>query len=370
MRVIVIGAGIGGLTLAHALREARIDVVVYERDTARGRPQGVSLHLDERGTAALSSCLPPGHVAMIEATMGGPREQKLVVSDVDGTLAVTQVQPLASVLGRTRIGRQVSRRLLRAVMLAGLGDTVRFEKEFTHFEQQADGRVRAWFADGSTDTADVLVGADGIGSPVRRQYLPQVQVADTGKRMVFGETPLRAVARTGLPELIGGSPTEVQVHGVKLILAALRFTQQPPRARDQWLPELDARHVAGLEDFVMWALPTTADRLGAVEPGAATCRWARETVVELHPALRLVVEETLPGTAVGLRIGLVEQAAPRPASTITLLGDAVHASPGFGASQAMRDAQLLRDALLRAHRGEQHLLAAIHDYEDSLRVTP
>src|SRR5688572_16824783 len=49
MRVIVIGAGLAGLTLAQGLRRAGIDVVVYERDGYGGRPQGISLHFDDRG---------------------------------------------------------------------------------------------------------------------------------------------------------------------------------------------------------------------------------------------------------------------------------------------------------------------------------
>ncbi|MFD0888544.1 FAD-dependent oxidoreductase, partial [Streptosporangium algeriense] len=94
MRVIVVGAGLGGLTLAHGLRRAGIDVVVYERDGPQGRPQGVSLHLDGRGTTALRVCLPPGHAAMAEATMGGPRERSLFLSEVNGELKVVRIRPL------------------------------------------------------------------------------------------------------------------------------------------------------------------------------------------------------------------------------------------------------------------------------------
>jgi 2-polyprenyl-6-methoxyphenol hydroxylase-like FAD-dependent oxidoreductase len=367
MRVIVIGAGIGGLTLAHALRQTGIDVVVYERDGVRGRPQGVSLHIDDGGASALRACLPAGHVAMVEATLGGQREKKLVLSDVDGSLAVTGELSFDSGPVRARIGRQASRRLLRAIMLTGLRDTVRFGMEFTRFEQRADGTVRAWFAEGSSDTAHVLVGADGVGSQVRRQYLPHVQVLDTGKRMVFGETPLRTVASTGLGDLIGENPAEVHVRRTRMILAALRFTQPPPAARNQWLPTMDSRHVAGIEDFVMWALPTTPEQLGPVGSSAATWRWAQDAIMDLHPVVRLVVAQTLPDTVVALRIGMSQPVTPWPASPVTLLGDAIHASPGLGANLAMRDAQLLRDALVRVDRGEHDLLAAIDDYERVMR---
>ncbi|GAA1029349.1 MULTISPECIES: FAD-dependent oxidoreductase [Amycolatopsis] len=199
MKVLVIGAGLGGLTLAQGLRREGIDVAVYERDDAAGRPQGVSLHIDDRGGAALRGCLPPPHAAMIDATMGGLREQTLSLSEVDGALAVVDTQP-----SDARPGRQAHRPLLRAVLLTGLEDAVRFGAEFTRFERQADGTVRAWFANGRTDTADVLVGADGVGSAVRRQYLPHARVVDTGRRMTMGATALSAIPR--LPDQIGNNP--------------------------------------------------------------------------------------------------------------------------------------------------------------------
>ena len=147
VKVIVIGAGVGGLTLAQGLRREGVDVEVYERDERRGRPQGISLHLDDRGTTALRECLPPGHFAMVEATLGGPRVDTLFMSEVDGELAVVRRQPLGGppVPGRqvrARQGRQAHRPLLRAVLLTGLEDAVRFGAEFTRFERLADGTVR------------------------------------------------------------------------------------------------------------------------------------------------------------------------------------------------------------------------------------
>jgi 2-polyprenyl-6-methoxyphenol hydroxylase-like FAD-dependent oxidoreductase len=338
--------------------------VVYERDGEQGRPQGVSLHIDERGTAALRACLPPEHFAMVEATSGGPREQTLVLSEVDGELTVVRTQAP----GRARPGRQTDRRLLRAVLLTGLQDVVRFGAAFTRFDQQADGTVRAWFADGGVDTADVLVGADGIGSAVRRQYMPHVQVVDTGKRMLMGATPLRAVAGTGLPGLIGDSATSVQVGDTMMALGVLRSTQSPVAAREQWLPALPSRAVVDAEDYVMWALPIPQRRLGPAGSPATVWRRAQALAVDLHPALRLVVGEAWPDVTVALRIALIPPMPPWPASPVTLIGDAIHLAPGFGANLAMQDAHRLCDALVQAFRGEQDLLAAIGAAEDAMRL--
>src|SRR3954470_1889379 len=60
MRVIIIGAGTGGMCLAHGLRRAGIDVVVHERDRTRDSGlHGYRVGIDPHGSRALKACLPP-----------------------------------------------------------------------------------------------------------------------------------------------------------------------------------------------------------------------------------------------------------------------------------------------------------------------
>lgn len=367
MRVIVVGAGIGGLTLAHGLRRAGIDVVVYERDGPQGRPQGISLHVDGRGTAALRACLPPEHVAMAEATSGGPRERTLFLSEVEGELVVARAELLDETSGPARPGRQVHRPLLRTVLLTGLEDAVRFGAHCTGFEWLPGDTVRVSFADGSTDTGDVLVGADGVGSVVRRQHLPHVRVVDTGQRMLMGATPLRAVAATGLPRLIGDSTTSALVRGRRMALGVLRFTEPPVAARRRWLPDLHWPAITEAEDYVMWALPVAQERLGRVGSPTVVWRRAKGLVSDLHPTLRLVVDEAWPDVTVALRIGMIPPVSAWPAGPVTLVGDAIHLAPGFGGNLAMQDAHRLRDALVEVARGERDLVSAIGAYENAMR---
>jgi 2-polyprenyl-6-methoxyphenol hydroxylase-like FAD-dependent oxidoreductase len=64
LRVLVVGAGTGGLCLAHGLRAAGVDVRVFERDrTPMDRPQGYRLTINARGARALRSCLPAANFA-------------------------------------------------------------------------------------------------------------------------------------------------------------------------------------------------------------------------------------------------------------------------------------------------------------------
>jgi 2-polyprenyl-6-methoxyphenol hydroxylase-like FAD-dependent oxidoreductase len=183
--------------------------------------------------------------------------------------------------------------------------------------------------------------------------------------MLMGATPLRAVVGTGLPELIGDSPAGARVRGTMMVLGVLRFTETPAVARQRWLPALRHSAVAEVEDYVMWALPTTQERLGS------TAMWhrAKELTENLPPALRLVVAKAWPDVTVALRIGVIPPMPAWPAGPVTLIGDAIHLAPGFGGNLAMRDAHHLCEALIEVDRGGLDLLDAIGAYEDTMRRT-
>src|SRR6516165_4335197 len=71
--VLIIGGGIGGLTLAQGLRRARISAAVYERDrTLTNRLQGYRVHISPTGGLALRECLPPHLFAVFDRTCGHP----------------------------------------------------------------------------------------------------------------------------------------------------------------------------------------------------------------------------------------------------------------------------------------------------------
>jgi glycine/D-amino acid oxidase-like deaminating enzyme len=70
MRIIVIGAGLGGLTLAHALRRHGVEVAVYERDrTPDERPDRYRIHLNPAGSPALHACLNPAGSRALHACL-------------------------------------------------------------------------------------------------------------------------------------------------------------------------------------------------------------------------------------------------------------------------------------------------------------
>src|SRR5205085_10699670 len=183
VRVLVIGAGLGGLCLAEGLRKAGVDVAVYERDARLStRTQGHRIHIDSRGEQALHECLPPSLYELFLATSGQSSRGITVFSIVDGQLEerVTQPFPEGGSDEFITVGSAVDRLTLRQILLAGLDDIVHFNKAFVRYEQQEDGRVCACFTDGTSAIGNVLVAADGVGSRLRQQFLPHGPVLDTG----------------------------------------------------------------------------------------------------------------------------------------------------------------------------------------------
>lgn len=74
-------------------------------------------------------------------------------------------------------------------VLTGFEDDIQFGHEFLRYEKK-DGKVTTHFAGGLTEEGDVIVGADGISSQIRQQYLPSNCPLDTCVRIIYEKTTL------------------------------------------------------------------------------------------------------------------------------------------------------------------------------------
>ena len=370
LKVMIVGAGTGGLCLAQGLKADGIAVEVFERDySPTDRLQGYRLGVSETGRRALRECLPK---ALFD---------KLVASCAIPSRAVTFLDHRLNRLLNIELGANeqndlpVSRISLRGILLEGLDEIVCFGKKFIAFEEAPSGAVTARFDDGSTATGDVLVGADGASSRVRRQLLPHAERVETGILAVSGKIAMTEAVRRATPQAFLRGPTLVLgPKGRFMFGSAVEYGNSDDKARGDLEPP-STRAAAELpsdrEQYVMWgfsapreafAMPADFEALGAEDLKsrvlALTTDWAG--------ALRHLVEAAQPATVTAFPVKTSVPIPPWHTRRVTLLGDALHnMTPyrGIGANTALRDAAALRQALRAVDRGESDLIPALAAYE-------
>jgi 2-polyprenyl-6-methoxyphenol hydroxylase-like FAD-dependent oxidoreductase len=378
LRVLIIGAGTGGLCLAHGLRRAGIDVAVYERDRTRADGlQGYRVGIDPDGSRALHACLPADLFATFVATCArAPRFFTILTEGFSEVLSL----PLRADTDPINSEKSVSRMTLRQVLLTGLEDVVHFDKTFTHFAQHDNGTVTAFFADGSAATGDVLVGADGTSSRVRQQYLPHARIEDSGIRAIGGKLPMTGAAKRLLPDKVfQGISMVLAPKGYSSILHVMEFPWDRAGIKPG-IASSDAELIArwpGLlfdntSDYIMWGFSAAAARF----PRDLMSRRGAELIDvtvgmtgDWHPDLRALFRQSDPSTCFPIAIRTSAPITPWPSSTVTLIGDAIHTMTpgrGVGANTALRDAALLCTHLTAAQDGQAPLVAAIHAYESRM----
>ncbi|KAI4176179.1 MAG: hypothetical protein LQ343_001223 [Gyalolechia ehrenbergii] len=162
-KVLIIGAGCTGLSLAHGLQKAGIPYVVYERDqqdAARRRDWNMGLHW---AAPALQSLVPQSLFSRIQTTQVDPHTP---TKDVEKLRFING--QTGEIIGLAEIEKfyRLRRSKIRALLLEGVN--VEWGKPITGISYSEDGEtVTASFADGSQETGSILVGADGPHSGTR-----------------------------------------------------------------------------------------------------------------------------------------------------------------------------------------------------------
>lgn len=314
MKITIIGAGIGGLTTAIALRKFRPDL---ELEIFEGSSE----------LKAIGAGLGLGANAVLGYEQLGMKEKVLAVSNVLDCLqirhfkgqVISRVDNLAINHNLQTISNfSIHRADLQRVLLDAAADVPLFlGKKLTHFLAEEDS-VKLRFSDGLEWETDFVIAADGIRSVFRQKLLPDSKIRFAGYTCWRGVAP-------ALPE---GWPSKTAAEMVGL---GKRFGIVPlPKNRVYWFAvvnanEPDDKRFAGM------------GKSGLLEQFGAFAQPVR-VLVESTPAEEILHNDIMDFVPIG-RFAF---------GRILLLGDAAHATTpnmGQGACQAIESAVILGKTL-------------------------
>lgn len=335
--VTIIGAGLGGLTLARVLHVHGIPATVYEAEpspTARAQGGMLDIH-DNNGQPALQAA---GLFDKFRSLILEGR-QAMRILDRDGTVLLDKADDGTD--GRPEVQRGELRQILLDSLPAG---TVRWGHKVSSVRALGDSRHAVTFANGTTAVTSLLVGADGAWSRVRpllSDATPEYVGTSFIETFLFdGDTRHPAAAKA-----VGGGSL---------------FALAPGKG-------IQAHRESGGNLHTYVALSKPQDWFAAIDftdAAAATARIAREFAGWAPELTALITDsDTAPVLRLlnALPIGHRWDRVPG----VTLLGDAAHlAGPnGEGANLAMYDGAELGKALA-AHPDDVE--AALTEYEQAM----
>jgi 2-polyprenyl-6-methoxyphenol hydroxylase-like FAD-dependent oxidoreductase len=325
-RVLVVGAGIGGLASSIALRETDVEVVVLERAPELAKVElGAGITLWSNAMLILDR-LGLGTEIRERGAVLGCFEQRNARGRL---LSRWPLDEMARRLGAPVCG--INRPDLHAALVQGAGERVRTGCKVERFEQ-TDGAVEVVLAGGGGESADVLIGADGIESTIRAQLLGDQPPRHSGLTMWRANVAYEEAIAPGVDFIAWWGA------GAKFVI----FRSGPQR--------------------LSWEAIVTSAPGGRDEPGQtrhAVHERFKGFVDAVHRIVDATSEEAIFRTDVFDRPPDEQWGSGR----VTLLGDAAHPmtfAVGQGAAQALEDALAIGRAL--GSDGED-LEAALRSYE-------
>lgn len=326
VKALVIGAGIGGLTCAVALRRVGIHVEVYERATEL-RESGSALAVMSNAVTAL---------AALDIDLGldkrGQAVKSFTITDRHGR----RIRDLPFEEACDRAGARsfcLSRADLQQALMVEAADCPLHTGATAIGFETGDAGVTVRFADGRSASGDILIGADGFNSAVRRHFVGPETARDSGYHFQLGIVPFRH------PLLPLGAVRQYWGSGQRFALIDIGH------GRCYWWANMSAPVDAPTADRVKAALER------------AYADWAEEVraVIEATPAEAIL---TVPSRD----RAFLERWGDGP---VTLLGDAAHpmlTTLAQGAGMAIEDAVVLAGALAESATGDD-LVSALRVYE-------
>lgn len=359
-RILIIGAGLGGLALAQGLARAGFDVSVYERDgTPTSRSQGYRISIRSLGMNALTALLMPEKMNRLSMAK---------VADVgDGfTCANEKMEPFFSIQQGQDAAVQFLRSELRNILQEGIN--IEWNKRLVMFEDNGE-QVMAHFEDGSYAIGNLLVGCDGGASTVKKllpsaygNRIGSIPKVDVINRVVLGgqidRTPewdaLLPLNKTGFVRFVGPDSRSLGVC----------FSERADRS-----------------PTVFWALSEDIENRNAPwNMVDQEVKWRKRILDHCkqlmkkeswHENLKKLIDDTpveaimAPWILRTTQFPDSNQFPIAPTGRVTFVGDSIHAMPpdkGLGGNNVLEDARFL-SALLAASPKPINWSTLVGEYE-------
>lgn len=329
LRVAIVGAGIGGLTAAIALRANGVDATVYEQ-ASELKALGAGVSIATNGSRILTRLGLGDELSAIAGTFSHYVFRTWAGEPIAG-------EPSTLSFGEPTRTWFLHRGEFQAALCAALpADAVRLGHRVVGAAERHDG-IDVRFADGGTAAVDLVIAADGIHSRLQGMVGAAAQPVSEGVMAYRGLIPVERVS--GIVDVNAssmwlGPNRSFLAYPVSAgaLLNVVAFTPTNLDVAESWTAPGDVRELAAA--YAGWE-PTVE---GIVDAMDQTFRWG------------IYDREPLPRWAAG---------------RVVLLGDSAHAvTPhlGQGANQAIEDAMTL--AVLLRDCGSADLESRLRSYED------
>jgi FAD-dependent urate hydroxylase len=327
-KVLIIGAGIGGLTAAISLKHIGYEPIVFER-ISQNANIGTTLALWPNAFKVFQSL----GIAEDVMALGVCNERTIVHNAKGKRLYELPLNHFENKYGFPVM--TVLRADLYQLLLEHLGaGHVRWESEFVQAEQNEQG-VIAHFSNGDEERGDLLIGADGIHSKVRA--------------VILGEVKLRYCGFAAYRGMVANNPANLPPHvGMEMWGNGKRFGHfHTGRKGIYWFATMNC----------------SADR---PESPANRRNDLLAGFADWHSSVAEIICQTEESSMVRHLIYDIPPMSSWADGRIVLLGDAAHAMTpnlGQGACQAIEDSGVLSECML----GENSIPSALLRYE-ALRI--
>ncbi|KAI2778465.1 FAD/NAD(P)-binding domain-containing protein [Daldinia loculata] len=329
--VLIVGAGVAGLTLAQGLRLSSIAFRLFERHPQSYPFQGHRFRISNETHTALSNLLSSPLQTLLGRT--APENPPFSPRYIDATKLdfpiPTSVNPPSV---------PVDRAWFRMLTALDIGDAIEYGKDLESYELVQD-YVRVKFVDGSIVYGQLLIGSDGVKSRVRMQLQPYRKLLDLDRWVLWGRTPItEGLKEKILPDLLSWCMYLDAENNVQTVVEPMIWSRSARQESEGRLPDFS--------DYIYWVVCTAPFQYSDILPRTAEEKKAfLERAMETwHPALKLLFRSAAHDMSACIPILSSKpdiEVSTATSKRVLLIGDAAHPmSPmgGSGADTAIKDA--------------------------------